>query len=322
MIISITNDGDRFLKSDAFASVSVMGYMPQLLLDWSFSKENNYYEEKTTYIGNEKLSFVGYFSYDNDIKIVDNVDVFNVRYEKVASIVDIFVPVGSTPVDSKNDQFYLGSERDIVIDGGGNDYIDLGAGNDLFVYSVGKDKVYGGQGLDRVDLAPALVDKLTFKAVDDDWIEFRSAGDLFLSTKYVERVNFGTDTLALDMSGPIGQVFRLYQAAFDREPDKEGLGYWIRLLDAGKITIDDIVKAVGQSKEFSDTFGAMAGGASYVDALYKNILGRDSDAAGRQFWIDSLANGLSGEQLFFALAHSDEFKLTNAASIIDGIWYT
>jgi hypothetical protein len=36
-----------------------------------------------------------------------------------------------------------------------------------------------------------------------------------------------TRAVALDVDGAAGQAYRLYQAAFDRAPDKNGLGYWI-----------------------------------------------------------------------------------------------
>ncbi len=40
----------------------------------------------------------------------------------------------------------------------------------------------------------------------------------------LDRVQFGDGTLAFDVDGISGRVFRLYQAVFGREPDTEGLG--------------------------------------------------------------------------------------------------
>jgi hypothetical protein len=39
----------------------------------------------------------------------------------------------------------------------------------------------------------------------------------------VERIAFSDATIALDIAGTAGQVYRIYQAAFSRTPDKPGL---------------------------------------------------------------------------------------------------
>jgi hypothetical protein len=49
----------------------------------------------------------------------------------------------------------------------------------------------------------------------------------------VERLQFSDQTVALDIGGNAGESYRLYQAAFNRTPDKVGLGYWIDAMDHG-----------------------------------------------------------------------------------------
>ena len=47
----------------------------------------------------------------------------------------------------------------------------------------------------------------------------------------VERLVFSDVTVALDLDGVGGQAYRIYKAAFDREPDSGGLGYWIAQME-------------------------------------------------------------------------------------------
>src|SRR5690349_10369696 len=43
----------------------------------------------------------------------------------------------------------------------------------------------------------------------------------------VELIKFVDLYTSFDIAGPYGQVYRLYQAAFNRKPDLGGLGFWI-----------------------------------------------------------------------------------------------
>lgn len=41
-------------------------------------------------------------------------------------------------------------------------------------------------------------------------------------------IKFVDTWVSFDINGPAGQVYRIYQAAFNRKPDLPGLGFWIR----------------------------------------------------------------------------------------------
>ncbi len=49
----------------------------------------------------------------------------------------------------------------------------------------------------------------------------------------IERVDFASSILALDISNGAGDAYRLYQAAFDRTPDIGGLTFWVEQDDHG-----------------------------------------------------------------------------------------
>lgn len=49
----------------------------------------------------------------------------------------------------------------------------------------------------------------------------------------IERRQFSDAQIAIDIDGAGGQAYRLYRAAFDRTPDKEGVGFWMAMMDGG-----------------------------------------------------------------------------------------
>ena len=86
-------------------------------------------------------------------------------------------------------------------------------------------------------------------------------------------------------------VARLYSAAFDREPDSGGLNFWIDSLEKGQSLLQ-ISEKFRNSPEFNARYGAL-GNPEFVAQLYRNILGREGEAEGMAFWLDSLASGVS-----------------------------
>lgn len=108
----------------------------------------------------------------------------------------------------------------------------------------------------------------------------------------VERVSFTDGTLVLDTGlGENGGVgYRLYQAAFDRTPDDTGLRYWIGELDEGT-PLHDVAQGFLDSVEFQTTYGSNLTDRAFVQALYENVLQRQGESAGLDFWVDRLASG-------------------------------
>ena len=100
----------------------------------------------------------------------------------------------------------------------------------------------------------------------------------------VERLKFADATIALDIDGNAGQAYRLYQAAFNRTPDAEGLSFWIDALDKGvsRITVAQHFMA---SAEFADTYAPNLSNSALVQQFYRNILHRDGDGEGLSCWM-------------------------------------
>ena len=89
-----------------------------------------------------------------------------------------------------------------------------------------------------------------------------------------------------------GKMFRLYNAAFARFPDADGLKYWIGNFSSG---IDDeraVSSSFLASAEFKELYGENITNETYVKNLYLNVLNRELDQGGYDYWVGNLNNGI------------------------------
>lgn len=122
-------------------------------------------------------------------------------------------------------------------------------------------------------------------------------------------------------------VARLYEAGLDRALDVGGLNFWIDATDQG-LSYEQIAGGFLDSSEFTRRFGdddAMSA-QTFVSVMYANVLGRIGDAAGFNFWVDSLRSGaLSKEEVLVSFANSTENiqntpYLAGLAEVAPGVW--
>ncbi|MGH1505852.1 MAG: DUF4214 domain-containing protein [Acidimicrobiales bacterium] len=106
--------------------------------------------------------------------------------------------------------------------------------------------------------------------------------------------------------GERGDLFRLYQAVFLRDPDEGGFHYWAsRNLSLRQVAAEFVI-----SPEFVATYGSLTD-AEFVDLVYRNVLGRLGDAEGRAFWVEQLeAGGATRAEMMIGFSESPEFKLS------------
>ncbi len=100
-------------------------------------------------------------------------------------------------------------------------------------------------------------------------------------------------------------VVRLYRAVFDRSPDPDGLRYWVTLYIDGT-PLDTIADAFMDSAEWERRYGQVDG-ISFIDLLYRNVLGRNGDLEGRRYWQQVLADGSDRSSLLLFFSESAEF---------------
>jgi hypothetical protein len=91
-------------------------------------------------------------------------------------------------------------------------------------------------------------------------------------------------------AGRVPSAARLYGAAFDRVPDASGLNYWIQQRQRG-VTLERMALMLSASAEFKKLYGT-TGDRAFVEQVYRNVLDREPEAKGIDYWVDQLARGL------------------------------
>ncbi len=99
-------------------------------------------------------------------------------------------------------------------------------------------------------------------------------------------------------------VVRLYRNIFNREADEWGLNDWTYRLQNG-LTACDILEGFLYSEEFEISNFS---NEQYVEILYRTLLGRNADAAGKADWVGRLNAGQSRSQILAGFAYSIEFN--------------
>jgi hypothetical protein len=135
----------------------------------------------------------------------------------------------------------------------------------------------------------------------------------------IERVQFSDGGLAFDLDGVAGQAYRVYQAAFNRAPDQGGLGYWIAAMDKG-MSLVDVAAQFAASAEFTGRYGKLDG-AAFLTTVYQNVLHREPDAAGLDFWVGYMNGGGSRAGLLAQFSESHENQVQVIGAIGLGINY-
>lgn len=103
------------------------------------------------------------------------------------------------------------------------------------------------------------------------------------------------------------QMWRLYQAYFLRQPDREGLEFWVDLGRDGA-GLEAISRYFESSPEFGIRYGAVDDRA-FLDLVYGNVMCRTPDAAGYDYWLERLqVEHLSRGEMMILFSESIEFS--------------
>ena len=115
----------------------------------------------------------------------------------------------------------------------------------------------------------------------------------------------------------VATVGRLYKAAFDREPDFSGLNYWI---DQWEDNMDplEISARFYDSYEFRQMYGNPSD-MTYIDLLYENVLDRNPDIGGLNYWLDEIDSGMNRAEVLARFSDSIE-NIENTEVIFSGLY--
>jgi len=219
-----------------------------------------------------------------------------------------------TTVLSGNDAYYTSATATPT--GGAWNGVYLYGGNDTYyqnhVLMTNSDIFYGGDGIDTAVFSGKAAN-YKIQTSNTVWDSLKNIGNLpgatitdntkafnTLQVNQVERLKFlvadpvtGANMVALDTSKDqtAGSSYMLYKAAFNREPDTPGLGFWINKMDGG-MSYNTVAQNFINSQEFKDAYGGSNPSVNtLVTKLYNNVLIRNPDGVGLAFWQEKLTTG-------------------------------
>jgi hypothetical protein len=215
---------------------------------------------------------------------------------------------------------------DVLHGDDGDDKIDPGGGDD---------SIDGGAGVDTVAFTGSYASHVVTHQSNGSYVvaDKTSGRDGTDTLTDIERLEFTDYNVALDTdsANSAGGIYRLYQAAFDREPDLSGLGYWIDAADNGKSAVT-MAEDFTWSKEFLDLFHLSTPKDNYftgvevktlVEGMYTHVLHRAADAGGLNYYAGVIASHeKTVGRVLAEISDSPENHTAVANSIANGIQYT
>jgi hypothetical protein len=210
-----------------------------------------------------------------------------------------------------------GNDRVTLIGGGSMLHGDGGAGNDRFFAGAGSHVIDGGAGVDTVQYVGLRADTALSRSGTTFLVTKpgQSGTDI---TRNFERFEWTDKGLAFDIDGVAGKAYRVYQAAFDRKPDIEGLSFWMHQMDKGA-ALYDVAAGFVASAEFRTLYGEAPSDSAFLTRLYQNVLHRAYDQAGFDFWLSALVHGTSRPVVLAQFSESPENQAQVIGAIQNGI---
>lgn len=217
-----------------------------------------------------------------------------------------------------------GASAGVRFDGGaGDDRLFGGAGADTLLGGDGRDWLVGGLGDDVID-GGAGVDTAYWGQLSRDAAIARTDGGITVSGAFghdsltgVERLAFLDGTLVIDADSAGAQVQRMYDSVHGRAPDVGGLNFWIDRIEQDGWSLSAVAQAFTDSPEFQARIGTLDDPA-FVSFVYRQVLGRDVDPGGQDYWLGRLAGGMSRSDLLGSFSESAEHRARTADMVDQG----
>lgn len=229
----------------------------------------------------------------------------------------IGLPAGGASQSSPN--MYFGTAgNDSLLGSAGNDVFTGFSGNDFFEGFAGTDTaMFKGRLADhRVTIVSATEIEIEIEIDVTDSFASRDGSDVL---RNVERVRFADFGIAYDVNGSAGEAYRLYQAAFNRQPDLGGLGYQMYALDMG-YTLSQVAANFLASPEFQSKYGSLDN-QQFITLLYQNVLHRAPDQEGFDFHLQEFEQGQTRADMLTHFSESPENQALVIGMIQGGMTY-
>ena len=188
----------------------------------------------------------------------------------------------------------------------------------------GSDSIDGGSGFDSAVYFSNISQYSILNSSNKIWTISDVLDSSVDHLQDIERIHFTDKSVALDIGAGDtgGSSYRIYKAAFNRTPDEGGLGYWIGQMDLGMDLVDVSARFI-DSDEFRAAYGTNPSNGEFLTKVYNNVLGRDPDSGGYDWWVDQLANNpeKSWDKVLADFSESTENQANVSELIGNGVQY-
>jgi len=119
------------------------------------------------------------------------------------------------------------------------------------------------------------------------------------------------------------EISGLYLTTIGRSPDSDGVAYWVNEVMLGKLTVAQVGQSFFDQLEVKAKYDGLDTTA-FVQAVYQNVLGRDAEQAGLDYWVGQLNNGTFTNDRFIEAVNNgatgdDATRLSNLKDV--GFYY-
>lgn len=202
-----------------------------------------------------------------------------------------------------------------LTENGLNNTVIGNAQDNVFEVVMGNWVIDGQSGDDTVKLANALSDYVISQESFNGELQATLYGpEGKVVVRGVQTIEFTDAILTKAEGAEISEVDHLYEEVLGRNPDPEGLTYWVKQMSQGAI-LADVAQAFAQSAEFKRLYGTPSE-EQLVQELYEAILGRDADAPGLSYWTEKLVvHDMTEGQLIVSLMQSAESQAASMSQV-------
>lgn len=216
-----------------------------------------------------------------------------------------------------------GNDRFIT---GGLPVFEGGSGDDRFVAAPTGGSYFGYGGIDTIVMGGRRAEFVTDVAADGETVTITGPGSSYRLAD-MERAVFADGVLLFGEDSPnLDFTYRIYAAAYGRTPDEGGLLFWTGVLDqldAGQPWLDKEQFLAGEfleADEYIALYGRNPSDVDYIDAMYRNVLGRLPDQTGYDYWVGAMRAGLDRADILINFSESDENVTRTLPDLSDGVW--
>lgn len=196
--------------------------------------------------------------------------------------------------------------NDTLTGGRGDDTLDGGADIDTAIFAgdqTGYSLVLTKDGTTIIDRGPGGTGTDTLISIE--FLDFKFEAPVFNDAPM--HLDLFDDAAQLDADN-FALVTELYIAYFNRAPDAVGLFYWASEFVRG-YELPQMAKSFFVQDETRETYkdllddeGNLVDTAGFITAVYNNVLGREPDQDGFNYWVNELENNPDIDAPIFILA--------------------